>query len=547
VYNLLLKNGKIMDGTGNPWYRADVGIKDGKIMKIGTISEGEADKVIDVHGLVVSPGFIDIHTHADFILPLKNHVDILEGFVKQGITTLVVGNCGLSPAPVNPDNVELLKDYTAFFQGGELEWDWPTMGDFFDSLQKSGVFFNVIPMVSHGAVRIAVMGFQEGEPNKQQMEQMKQLVKQAMEDGSFGLSAGLIYAPGMYASTDELIEVTKPLIPYRGIFTCHVRGSSETIVNATKEIIEIARTNGIPVEHSHIETFGEPNWKYTNEILRLHEGAREEGLDITFDVIPYVAANTTLTACFPSYAFEGGIDKFIERLKNPTERARIKYDVENMSSDWPTWRPGTWPHNLARATGWKNIYLIWVPGEDNAKYIGKSFEEIGGLMGISPFDAAAEILIQERGAGLALYFGTNGDLSTDEYLKKLLAHQNAAINTDAILTGRGMPHPASYGSFPRVLGQYTREQKIMSPEQAVRKMTSISAQRFNIHDRGLVKLGMWADITVFDENTIRDNATYLEPDKFPDGIEYVIINGNIVLEKGSVNKNILAGQVLRRA
>ena len=546
MFDLVIKNGKIVDGTGNPWYMADVGIQGDKIGKIGVIPLEEAASVIEARGLVVSPGFIDSHSHADFVLPLKNHMEVLASYVKQGITTLVVGNCGLSPAPVKAGNLELLKNYTGFLSAGDIGWHWATMKEYLDQLDTAGVGYNVVPLVSHGAVRIAVMGFDAGPPDVSQIKEMQDLVAQSMKDGAFGLSAGLIYAPGMFASTDELIEITKPLIPYQGVFTCHVRGSSETGLEATKEIIEIGRVNGIPVEHSHIEAFGERNWKHINEQISLHESAREGGVDILFDVIPYVAANTTLLACFPPYAFEGGMDRFMERLQDADQRRKIKFDVENMASEWPTWLSGRWPHNLVRATGWKNIWLIWVPGEKNARYVGKSMEEIGRLQNIEPFDAAADILIDENGAAMALYFGVSGDLESDEGLKKFLAHPNGAINTDAIVTGSGVPHPAAFGAFPRVLGQYVREQKLLSLEEAIRKMTSLTAQRFSIHDRGLIKEGMQADITVFDEERVYDNADYSESDKGPDGIEYVLMNGRIVLEKGVMNKEMRAGKVLRK-
>jgi len=547
LFDIIIKNGCVVDGTGNPWFKTDVGIKEGKIQKIGTIDTSDGETVISAEGLVVSPGFIDIHSHADFILPLANHIDILAPLVEQGITTLVTGNCGLSPFPVNPTKLDLLKGYTEFFQGGKLSWNWETTAEYLDNLSASGSVFNVVPLVSHGAIRIAVMGFDAGEPSPTKMKEMQSIVSDAMEDGAYGLSAGLIYAPGMYASTDELIAITKSLIPYQGVFTCHVRGSSETGLEATKEIIRIARENRIPVEHSHMEAFGAPNWPHIDETIRLHDQARAEGLDVTFDVIPYTAANTTLTACFPPYAFEGGINKFIERLKDPKQREQLRFDIENMISEWPTWRPGTWPHNLARNTGWKNIWLLWSPSEKNVQYFGKSFEEIGKIQKKKPFDAVADLLIEENGAALALYIGVSGDLDNYEGLYKILCHPNGAINTDAILTGRGMPHPAAYGSYPRVLGQYVREQKLMRLEEAVRKMTSLSSRRFNIHDRGLIKLGMWADITIFNADTIRDNATYLKPDTPPTGIEWVLINGDIVVEKGKLQTKARPGQVLRNS
>lgn len=546
MFDTIIKNGRIVDGTGNPWFLGDIGINQGKIEKIGIIDASQGKTVISADGLIVSPGFVDIHSHADFILPLTNHLDILTPLVEQGITTLVTGNCGLSPFPVNPAKLDLLKNYTGFFQGGELGWDWETTTQYLDKLSASGSVFNVIPLVSHGAIRIAIMGFEAGEPSPTQMEEMQSLASDAMEAGAFGLSAGLIYAPGMYASTDELINITKSLIPYHGVFTCHVRGSSETDIEATKEIISIARENGIPVEHSHMEAFGAPNWHLIDEIIKLHDQARQEGLDVTFDVIPYTTANTTLTACFPPYAFEGGLDKFIERLKDLDQRERLRLDVENMVSEWPTWRPGTWPHNLARNTGWKNIWLLTAPSGKNVEYIGKSIEEIGKIQNKKPFDALADLLIEENGASLALYIGVSGDLENFDGLYKILSHPNGAINTDAIITGRGMPHPAAYGSYPHVLGQYVREQKLLRLEDAVRKMTSLSTNRFNIHDRGLIKLGMWADITIFNADTIRDNATYLKPNTPPTGIEYVMINGDLVVNKGKLNNKVRPGQVLRK-
>ncbi len=545
MFDIIIKNGRVVDGTGNPWFKTDVGIKEGKIQKIGIIDTSEGETVISAEGLIISPGFVDIHNHADFVLPLANHMDILAPFVLQGITTLVTGNCGLSPMPVNPATLTLLKDDTALYQGGELSWSWQTVGEYLDFLAENGSLFNVVPLVSHGAIRVAVMGFEADEPTPEQSEQMQALAIQAMEDGAFGLSAGLIYPPGMYASTDELIAITKSLIPFQGVFTCHVRGSSETGIEATKEIIRIARENRIPVEHSHMEAFGAPNWSHIDETIRLHDQARAEGLDVTFDVIPYTAANTTLTACFPPYAFDGGTGRFIERLQDSSQREKLRHAVENQVSEWPTWRPGTWAHNLVRNTGWKNIFLMWSPSEKNKQFIGKNFEEIGLIQKKTPFDAVADLLIEEQGVALALYFGVSGDLENEEGLKKILRHPNGSIDTDALLTGRGLPHPAAYGAFPRVLGQYVREKKLMPLEEAVRKMTSLSICRFNIHDRGLIKPGMWADITIFNPETIRDNATYLKPDTPPSGIEYVLVNGKIVVEKSKLN-DVRPGHILRR-
>jgi N-acyl-D-amino-acid deacylase len=547
MYDLVVRGGHVVDGTGNPWFRADVGINEGRISRVGNLDGSDAARVIDATGLVVAPGFVDIHSHADFVLPLPNHMEILAPFMEQGITTLVTGNCGLSTAPLCTANASFIRDYTAFFQADGFCFAWESVAEYLDYLEESGTGFNVVTLTSHGAARIAVMGFAAGQPTPDQMSEMQRLVGKSLEEGAFGLSAGLIYAPGMYASTDELVEITKPLIPCQGVFTCHVRGSSETGILSTEEIIEIARRNGVPVEHSHIEQFGEPYWSQIDTVIERHEAARAEGLDVTFDVIPYTTANTTLTACFPPYAFEGGLERFVERLQDPQERERLRHDVENMTSEWPTWRPGTWPHNLVRATGWKNIILMWAASQANSRYAGKSFAEIAEDRGSTPFDAAADLLVQESGAALALYVGVSGDLDNEEGLKKFLAHPHCAINTDAILTGRGIPHQAAYGAFPRVLGRYVREQKLMRLEEAVRKMTSLSCRRFNIQDRGLVKEGFWADLTVFDPDTVSDNTTFLTPAVKPTGIGYVLVNGRVMVDDGRLLKDAVpAGHVLRR-
>ena len=546
MYDLLLKNGRIVDGTGNPWYYGDLAVKDGKIAAIGMLHGAAAAQILDVNGLTVAPGFIDIHTHADFILPLKNHMEILAPFAEQGTTTVCIGNCGLCCAPVVPEHQAELDDYTKFFQGGDLAYNWRSFGDFLDVLARQKVGLNAIPLTTHGAVRIAVMGMAAGAPTAEQMERMQALVYQDMLDGAFGLSAGLIYAPGMFASTEELIRVTKPLTPFRGVFACHIRGSSETNLQAVREIIEIGRVNHIPVQHSHTESFGEANWHLADDVIRLHDEARREGVDVGWDVVPYVTANTTLGACFPSECFDGGTDAFIARLKNPEQRAKIRDQVENMVSVWPTWLPGTWPHNLVRNTGYGNVLVIWLETEQNQKYIGKSIQEIADLQGKAPFDALADLMIEEKGACLALYVGVTGDFRDETYLKKLIRHEQSCISTDAILTGEGLPSCSAYGTFPKVLGKYVREEKLLGLEQMIRKMTSLPAQRFGLTDRGILKPGMCADITVFDAEKIGENSTVSHPDQRPSGIRYVFVNGGLLVKEGAADPDFRGGMVIRR-
>ncbi len=544
-FDLLIKNGRIMDGTGNPWFYSDVAIKGGRIKKIGIVNGASAKQTIDAKSLIVAPGFVDIHSHADFIFPLDKHPKILEPLVRQGITTLITGNCGFSPAPVNIKTQTLLKAYTQFLQAGEIKWEWLDMKDYLDTIEKKGVAYNVVPLVSHGAIRLALKGFENGPATDSEKKEMAKLAREAMEQGVFGLSCGLIYAPGMYSDTKELIAISKPLKDFEGVFTSHIRGSSEILLSATKEIIRIGEENGISVHHSHLEACGEEFWPSIDRALHLHDEARSSGVDISFDVIPYVAANTTLAAIFPPHSLEGGMSKLIDRLKDQKGRNHIKLDIEETVPGWPCWLPGSWPHNLVRVYGWNNIVIMTAGSAANKRLSGKSLAELARQHKKTPFDFAADLMIEEQGRVMALYIGISGDLANEEPLKKLISHPRASVCTDAVITGRGLPHPAAYGAFPRVLGHFSRDLGLFPMEEAIRRMTSQNLQTFGIRDRGLVREGCFADITIFDEATVGEKGMYFDPAHFPSGIKYVIINGTPVLQKGVYNSK-LCGQVLRK-
>ena len=534
-----------MDGTGNPWFFGDVAIKGSKIEKLGFIDSSLASEVINAEGFVVAPGFVDIHSHSDFVLPIDEHPKILEPFVRQGITTIVTGNCGYSPAPINPETLDLLKVYTAFLQAAELQWEWLDMKGYMDFIEKRGVAYNVVPLVSHGAIRIAVKGFDSGPATDSEKKEMARLAREAMEQGVFGLSSGLIYLPGMYSDTDELIAVSKPLKDFGGVYVSHIRGSSENLIPATKEIIKIGEQNGIGVEHSHLEACGKEHWSKVDPVLALHDEARARGVNINFDVIPYPVVNTTILATLPPWSLEGGVDKLIERLKNKEVRRRINVDVEETIPGWPPWLPGAWTDNLARNYGWENIYVLTVGSAANKHLEGRSFKEIAKEMGKIPFDAVTDLIIEEQGNIMALYSGVSGDMENDEILRKLVSHPRASINMDAIITGRGFPHLAGYGTFPKVLGYFCHDLGLFTMEDAVRKMTSMSLQRFGIRDRGLIREGCFADITIFDEATVGEKGTYFDPAHFAEGIKHVIINGAPVLQDGLYNGK-LCGRVLRK-
>ena len=545
-FDLLLRNGRIVDGSGSPAYTGDVGIRDGRIVEIGRVENSQSERIIDVDGHVIAPGFIDIHSHCDFILPLPDQGDFLKPFVLQGITTLVVGNCGYAPAPINPSTAPLMQAYTAFIKPRDLEWRWSTFGEYLDYLERHGVFLNTVPLAAHGALRIAVMGFDARAPGDDELARMKRHLDECMASGAHGVSCGLIYAPGMFASTDELAELAEVLPQYDGIFTFHVRGSSETLIPAAHEVVQVAKRAGVRVQHSHLEAFGKLHWAKVEETLGIHDRVRGEGVDHGFDVIPYTAANTTFLAVLPPWSLDGGVERLLERLRDPGTRARIKHDVEHVIPDWPTWRPDGWPHNLVEATGWENVWIMWVESERNKHFEGQSVSRLAEATGKDPFDIAADLILDEQGHVTALYLGVSGDLEHEWALRQIVQHPNACIETDAFALGRGKPHPALHGAFPRVLGRYVREERLISLEEAVRRMTSLSADRFQLRDRGLVREGYWADLTVFDAESVSDRTTYLEPEAAPAGLELVVVNGTVVAEGGRVATDTRPGHVVRR-
>ena len=546
MFERVISGGHVADGTGARLRVADVGISDGRIGAVGDLASADAADRLDVTGRVVAPGFIDIHSHSDFIVPVEEHGEILAPFLAQGITTIVTGNCGYSPAPVNPDTAEELESYTTFLRGPDLPRAWDSFGTYLSFLDEHGVAMNVVPLVAHGALRIEQVGFQGRELEPDERAAMRASLERAMEEGAFGLSSGLLYAPGIFAPPEEIEALAGGLAAYEGIYTSHIRGSSETLLSATKEVIRVGELNGVRCQHSHIEAFGKPHWPKIETIIGLHEQARERGVDTGFDVIPYIAANTTLLAIFPPWALAGGVVALLARLRDPQQRERIRRSIDEDIPGWPCWIPGAWPHNLVEATGWDNISLLWVESEANKGLEGKTLTEVADIRGTDPFDAAADIVLEENGHAMALYVGVSGDLSDDSGLRTLLRHPWASIETDAILTGRGVPHPAAYGAFPRVLGHFSRDEGLFSLEEAIRKMTSLPAERFGLRTRGRIAEGYAADLVVFDPATVDDRTTYQKPTEAPSGIEHVFVNGDLVVDRGAVDTSRRSGSVLRR-
>ena len=546
-FDTLIKNGKVVDGCGNPWFRADIGIKDGKIGAIGKLEDAQASKEIDAGGNTVSPGFIDAHNHSDFVISQKNNAEILEPFIRQGITTLFTGNCGFSPAPLIRENLPLVQAYSSFAYAGELEWSWESMGDFLDYLETNGVALNVANQAPQGAIRIAAMGFEARPANESEMSLMKRLVEESLQDGAFGLTTGLMYAPGMYARPDEIVELAKILPKYDALYNTHQRGLSETLLQSTNEAIETAKEAGCPVHISHLLALGKRNWPLIEKALDLVEKARTQGIDITFDTYPYTGGNTTALAICPPWALEKGVDGVLQYLQDPSMRAKIEKDIDETIPTWPHWETGYWSDNLVRSAGWDRLAAISIPSQKNKHLEGLSFQKIAEQQGKTPFDAYADLVVEEQGDVMILILDVSGDDQNEEEMMKILLHPLCSVMTDALLTGSGKPVPGAYGNFPRMLGHYVRELGLIRLEEAIRKMTSLSAQRFGIKDRGVIKEGNWADITIFDPETIIDKATFEDPFQYSEGINYVLINGHVVLENGEYRSSLRQGKVLRRS
>ena len=526
LFDIVIENGRVVDGAGNPWFKGDIGIKDGRIARIGSLKNAPARERIDATGLYVSPGFIDIHSHSD-AMPFMQNPDT--GKLLQGVTTELVGNCGVSMTPWSPKNLDLLKKYfTPFSHDTPLSWDWPKAKDLVEAAEKTHPVLNFGYLVGHGAIRIAVMGNADREPTAAELEKMKALAVESVRDGAFGMSSGLVYPPGMYSKPEEIIAICKAIAPLGGIYTTHMRSETDEVAAAVQEAIEVADKAGIPVQISHHKTAGVANWGKSAETLKLISEARAGGLDVTFDVYPYTSASTALAILLPPWALEGSDQEVIARLKSPDSRARIKKELETGLPGW---------QNTYKASGWDKILIAWT--KNNKSYEGKTMAEIAAQKGLDPADALFSVLLEEEGAPFMIVF-----MMHEDDITAIMQHPAAMIASDGVLSA-GKPHPRYYGTFPRVLGKYVRQDKKLNLEEAIHKMTSAPAQRLSIRDRGLIKEGMWADITVFNADTVEDKATYLKPQQAPAGIEYVLVNGNVEVRKGKYTGQ-RAGMVLRR-
>ena len=536
-HDAIIRNACIIDGSGNPWFKGDLAIYAGKIAKIGRLPTQPAERTIDAQGQFVCPGFIDIHSHSDVTIPFNR---LVESSVRQGITTMVVGSCGISVAPVEKKNEHLLQRYISPFLPSEqkLKMEWSSFGEYLKWQEKKGCSTNIVGLVGHGTIRIAAMGFEERRPTNAELQEMKNLVEEAMRSGAFGMSTGLIYPPGIFSETTELIELSKVVAKYEGVYFSHIRGEGATLLEAVKEAITIGEEAGLPVQISHHKAAGKVNWGKTVETLKMMEEARERGVDVTFDQYPYSAAMTTLATLLPPWAHEGGMEKTLERLRNPSQREKMRKDIEQGILGWQNW---------IGDCGWDNITVSSVVSERNKFLEGKNLTEIAALRKKDEFTALCDLLLEEQGNATMVMHAMN-----EEDVRRVMKHHLQMIGTDAWsvapygVLGGGKPHPRFYGTYPRVLGKYVREEKVLTLEEAVRKGTSFPAQRLQLEDRGMIREGFWADLVIFNPARILDKATFTDPHNYPEGIEYVLVNGEVVLEKESHNGK-LAGKILKHS
>jgi N-acyl-D-amino-acid deacylase len=523
VYDILIKNGKVFDGTGTPWTWANVAIEGGKIVAVGPLKGAKAKQVIDAEGKAVSPGFIDIHSHSDCVFLVNPKAD---SKVKQGVTLEIAGNCGSSVAPLT----EKTKKRAELELEDGVPLTWTTFGEYLDAMQKASPTINWACLVGHGTIRSGVMDFDRRPPTKTELTAMKKLLAQAMDDGAFGMSSGLIYPPSSYADTAELVELAKVLHDKHGLYFTHMRNEADGLLESVNEAITVGREADVPVQIAHHKAVGEPNWGTVKKSLAMIDEARKSGVDVTADQYPYIASSTGLTSIIPGWAHEGGRPALLARLKDPATRLRLRDEVQKNYT----------------GGGWGRIRVARVNTPENKKYEGMDIEAIAKLRGQEPVDAAFDLLIEENCDVGQIKFGM-----CEEDVKTVMQHpyimpgsDGSSLATTGVLS-KGKPHPRNYGTFVRVLGKYVREDKVLRLEEAIRKMTSLPAWRLGITDRGILRPCMWADIAIFDPETVIDVSDFTDPHRYPVGVSHVIVNGQLVVKNGE-HTGKTPGMVLRR-
>jgi dihydroorotase/N-acyl-D-amino-acid deacylase len=530
-YDLVIRNGRVIDGTGSPWFAADIGIRAGKIAGIGRLAGVPAKRTIDARGMVVAPGFIDMLGQSETAILVNPH---LPSKIFQGITTEITGE-GSSIAPLN--DAILKADHVGWEHYG-VQPTWRTFRDYFARLRNQGIGINLASYVGATQVRRMVLGDDDRAPTAAELERMKALVRDAMREGAVGLSTSLQYAPAPYAKTEELIALAAEAAKLGGIYASHIRDESDAIIPALDEAFRIGREAKIPVEIWHLKAAGKSNWGRMPEIVAHIEAARKAGLDVAADTYAYTAAFNTFSAVIPPWAHDGGDRKLIERLKDPAMRARIRKEMETPSSEWN--------NEWQQVKGPESFILGAVQNPKLTPLQGKTIAEVAKLWNKDPLDTVFDILIEDEAFTMVgMFMMDEPDVALalrQPWVSICNDSQGAAL--DGVL-GKEHPHPRAFGTFPRILRKYVREEKLLTLEDAIRKFSSLPAGRMRLADRGVLKAGMWADVVVFDPETVRDLATFEQPNQLSEGMRFVLVNGVAVIEEGKMT-NALPGKVLTR-
>jgi len=528
-FDVVISNGHIIDGTGSPWYSGDVGIRGGKIAAIGNLSAAPRQRTIDADGKVVAPGFIDMLGQSDLTILVDPR---LPSKIYQGITSEITGEGG-SAAPLDD---AIIQSDRGTYEHYHLTPDWRTFRQYFARLEKQGIGINVADYVGATQVRRIVLGDDNVQPTAAQLEQMRTLVRDAMKDGAVGVSSALEYAPAPYAKTDELIALAGEAGKFGGIYATHMRNESNSVLEAIDEALRIGREGHIPVEIWHIKVAGKANWGRMPEVVAKINAARAAGADVTADTYAYTAWFNDFSAFIPAWAHDGGTQKLIERLKDPATRAHIRKDMLTPAKDWDNeWQEIPGPD------------AIMIGAVENPKMLpfqGKRLSEIAKQWNQDPIDALCNFLIEDPSTGVAVFGMSQPDVTLAlEQPWVSIDNDSEGTSPEGIL-GQAHPHPRAYGTFPRILSKYVREEKVLTLEDAIRKFSALPAQRLRLTDRGVLKQGMWADVVIFDPATIHDRATFDKPNQLSEGMEYVLVNGAPVIDQGRMTGN-LPGRVLR--
>ena len=516
MFDLVIQGGRIIDGGGNPGYHADVGLQDDRIAAIGSLQPSQASKVIDATGLVVCPGFIDMHTHSDvMILANPKH----ETKVMQGVTTDLIGLDGLSYAPLSPGNLRMMRSYLAGLNGNpNIAWAWNTVAEFLADFNQK-VAINVAYLLPHNALRLETMGFVDRAASDKEMAKMQALMAQGMREGAIGFSTGLDYFPCRYANEEELVRICETVAEHGGVSVWHVRKTDLGLIESIKEVLRIAERTGVKTHFSHFSVAYPTSQGTSVEMLALIDEARAKGVDVTFDSYPYIAQSTLLLVFLPRWAHEGGPEAIMERLSQAETRDKISAEIRALNVPWD------------------KVVLTCVPSRKNSVYVGKSLLEAAGMAGREVVDFACDLMLEEE-----LAVGHLSLLGNEEDMQRIMKHPCHTAGSDGILVGE-RPNPRAWGTFPRFIARYSRELGVLSLEEIIRHLTSAPAQCLGLHDRGLVKERLAADLVVFNPETIQDTATFEEPKQHPTGIDYVIVNGAVVVDRGK-HTGVLKGRAL---